>query len=135
MASKQEVEKELKIALKEIGKIVPWYDKEVDAWVFSHEKYPTVECGRSTGKEVEEKYPMYLKEFIIHRLAGNISAQAEKETKGHGGYRAGAGRPKGTEKEAKRRIYVPEDLAEWLKEKSHWPLIRMLQTKEKIRHA
>jgi hypothetical protein len=33
MASKQEIEKELKIALIEIGAIKPWFDKEVKEWL------------------------------------------------------------------------------------------------------
>lgn len=135
MATRQEIEKELKIALKEVGKITPWYDKEVDAWIFFHENYPSVECGGDTDQEVIEKFPHYLREFIIHRLNGNISPLMEKETKGHGGYRPGAGRPVGTVKESKQRIYVPIDLAEWLKEKSHWEQVRKLMSREKIKHA
>ena len=33
MATKKEIESHLKIALKEVGEIKPWFDKEVDAWV------------------------------------------------------------------------------------------------------
>lgn len=135
MATRQEIEKELIIALKEVGKIIPWYDREVKAWIFSHDAYPSVECGGFSAEEVKEKYPFYLREFILHRLNGNISPLTERETKGHGGYRPGAGRPKGTTKEHKQRIYVPEDLAEWLKDKSHWTQIRSLMSKEKMRHA
>jgi hypothetical protein len=114
MASAKEIEKELKIALDEIGQITPWFDKEVNEWVFSHELYP-VEYGGATLEEVIEKYPFYLKEFIKERLIGNLSPRIEIKTKGKGGYRPGSGRPKGSTKEQKERIYLPVDIAEWFK--------------------
>ena len=36
----KEIDKHLKIALKEIGKIKPWYDEQVNAWIFEHPLYP-----------------------------------------------------------------------------------------------
>lgn len=115
MATKKEVDHHLKIALEEIGQIKPWFDKEVDCWVFSHRNYP-VEYGGDTPKEVIENYPKYLREFIKHRLAGKLSPINEKETKGKGGYREGAGRPKGaTSAVPTKQIRVPSDIAEWLK--------------------
>ena len=33
---KEDLKNELKIALKEIGAIKPWYEKNVKAWVFEH---------------------------------------------------------------------------------------------------
>ena len=53
--------------------------------------------------------------FIAERLDNNLSELTEKETKGRGGKREGAGRPTGSTKEPKKRIYVPCDIAEWLK--------------------
>lgn len=80
MASKQEIEKELKIALKEIGSITPWFDKEVDEWIFSSPLYPSVEYGGETKEEVIENYKHYLKDFIIERLQSNIEPHVEKTT-------------------------------------------------------
>jgi len=112
MASKKEINDQLKIALKEVGEIKPWFDKEVDAWIFSHSAYP-VEYGGKSREEVIKKYPFYLREFIKHRLDGTLSPFMEKKTKGRGGKRKGAGRPKGTKKQPKRRAYLPLDIANW----------------------
>lgn len=115
MATKKEINEHLKIALAEVGKIKPWFDKEVDCWVFSHKNYP-VEYGGDSAEEVVENYPKYLFEFIKHRLEGRLSPINEKETKGKGGYREGAGRPKGSKSApATKQIRVPIDIAEWLK--------------------
>jgi hypothetical protein len=115
MATQKEIEKHLKIALEEIGRIKPWFDEEVDCWVFSHKNYP-VEYGGDSEKEVIKNYPKYLREFIAHRLDGRVSEINEKETKGRGGYREGAGRPKGTKSaELKIQIRVPPDIAAWLR--------------------
>ena len=105
--SSLEVEKELKIALSEIGVIEPWYDSEVEAWLFSHPLYP-VEYAGSSAKEVVKKYPLYLKEFIKHRLQDNLDPLVEKATKGRGGCRPGAGRPRGSKK---------VELVEWIQDK------------------
>ena len=35
MATKKEIDQHLKIALEEVGEIRPWFDKEVNAWVFA----------------------------------------------------------------------------------------------------
>lgn len=126
MATKKEIDEHLKIALKEIGKIKPWYDKEVDCWVYSHENYP-VEYGGDSSDEVTKNYPKYLKEFIKHRLDGQLSPINEKETKGKGGYREGAGRPKGAKSAPPTtQIRVPADIAEWLKRPETVPHLRML---------
>ena len=116
MAAKKEVEKHLKIALKEIGKIRPRFSKSYDAWIFRHPLYPDVECAGDSPEEVKKNYPLYLREFIKQRLNQNISNIAEKKTKGRGGRRKGAGRPKSSRKIAKTRIYVPVALASELKE-------------------
>ena len=114
MATAKEIEKELAIALKEVGRIKPWFDKETDSWVFSHKLYP-VECDGETSEDVIERYPLYLKEFLKHRLCGRLAAHVEAKTHGKGGYRPGAGRPKGTTKEPKERVYVPIAFAEWIR--------------------
>lgn len=115
MATKKEIDEHLKTALKEVGKIKPWFDKDVDCWVFLHDNYP-VEYGGDSAKEVIENYPKYLREFIKHRLDGTLSPVNEKETKGKGGYREGAGRPKGSKSTLPtKQIRVPADIADWLK--------------------
>lgn len=112
MATAKEVKEHLKIALAEIGKIEPWFDKEVDAWVFGHPCYP-VEYAGSSKAEVIKNYPLYLADFIEERLKNNLAPLTEKKTKGRGGKREGAGRPKGTKKELTRRVYLPVDVANW----------------------
>ena len=114
MATKQEIKHNLELALKEVGKIKPWFDDEVNAWVFSHDLYP-VEYGGDSKEEVIENYPLYLEEFIKHRLDDNLAENVEKRTKGHGGKRHGAGRPKGTVT-PKKRIYVTEEMYDLLKD-------------------
>ncbi|MBI3508523.1 MAG: hypothetical protein HY069_02650 [Chlamydiia bacterium] len=104
----------LAIALKEIGPIKPWYDKKFKSWVFSHQAYPDVEYAGDSPKEVIQNYPLYLRDFIEERLKNNLAPHIEKVTKGHGGKRKGAGRPKGTKKEPKERIYLPKDITAWV---------------------
>lgn len=114
MATAQEIKKHLAIAIKEIGKVKPWFDSDVNEWIFSHPNYP-VEYGGDSPEEVIENYPKYLQEFIKHRLNENLNPLTEKKTKGHGGKREGAGRPLGTIKEHKTRVFVPDDIAKWMK--------------------
>ena len=116
MATKKEIEEHLKMALKEIGAIKPWFEKDVNAWVFSHKKYPEVEYGGDSLKEVTENYPKYLREFIKQRLNQNLTLRVEKKTIGKGGKRKGAGRPIGSRKEPKKRVYLPRDVANWVQE-------------------
>src|ERR1700733_1127851 len=112
MATEKEIIEHLKIALSEIGEIKPWFDKAVSCWIFSHKNYP-VEYGGDSVKEVKRNYPKYLKEFIKHRLDGTLSPINEKETKGRGGFREGAGRPKGTKStHPMKQIRLPDDIAE-----------------------
>ncbi len=116
MASKEEkeIEAHLQMALEEIGEIKPWYSKEFKSWIFLHDLYP-VEYSGDTKEEVVQNYPLYIKEFIKHRLQDRLSPLMENKTKGHGGKRKGSGRPKGTT-EDKVRVYVPKDIANLLKE-------------------
>jgi len=58
-------------------------------------------------------YPLYLREFIKQRLNHNLSPLTEKKTKGRGGKRQGAGRPKGTKRGRKKHVSLPPDVAEW----------------------
>jgi hypothetical protein len=127
MASKEEkeIESHLNLALDEIGKIKPWFSKEYSSWIFSHDLYP-VEYSGETKEEVIKNYPLYLKEFIVHRLQDRLSPLIEKKTKGHGGERAGAGRPQGSKMEEKVRVYVPKDIAYWLKQPETITHIRSL---------
>lgn len=103
MATAKDIKKHLEVALKEVGRIKPWFDKDVNEWIFSHPNYP-VEYGGSSAEEVIQNYPKYLREFVKHRLYNNLSPLTEKKTIGHGGIRERAGRPKGTLKEESKRI-------------------------------
>lgn len=124
--AEKEIDEHMKTALKEIGKIKPWFDEKYNAWVFSHHKYP-VEYAGDSKEDVISNYPLYLREFIKYRLKGKLSLVEEKKTKGHGGLRVGAGRRKGTKKEKKRRIYVPKDVADWIqKNPQSIPSVRQL---------
>jgi hypothetical protein len=57
MASKEEkeIDSHLAIALQEIGEIKPWFDKDFNAWIFSHPLYP-VEYAGDTKKEVIQNF-------------------------------------------------------------------------------
>lgn len=114
MATK-EIKKQLELALAEIGKIKPWFDKEFSAWIFSNDLYP-VECEGKSAEDVIKKYPKYLEIFIEHRIAGKIDKMDERKTKGRGGARSNAGMPIGTKKEPTTQIRVPSDIAVWLKQ-------------------
>jgi len=114
MATNKEIEEQVKIALTEIGEIKPWFDKNFNAWIFEHPAYP-IGCEGSSSREVIEKYPLYLRDFIVERLNDNLAPFVEKATKGHGGKRLGGGRPKGTIKEYTKQVRLPLDIAEWIK--------------------
>lgn len=137
MATKKEINEHMKIALAEIGKISPWFDTDVDCWVFSHKNYP-VEYGGDSEEEVILNYPKYLREFIAHRLDNKVSEVNERETKGRGGLREGSGRPKGSKSAPlTKQIRVPIDIAVWLKYHGTIDHIREMlkaygQTREKI---
>lgn len=114
MATTKEIKEHLEIALKEVGKIKPWFDEDVNEWIFSHPKYP-VEYGGKSSEEVIKNYPKYLREFIKYRLDNRLNPLTEKKTKGNGGKRGGAGGSKESEKEIKDRISLPKDLVFWFK--------------------
>jgi hypothetical protein len=128
MATAKEIKEHLRIALEEVGEIKPWYDKRFKSWIFSHPAYP-VEYAGDSKDEVIKNYPLYLREFIKERLNANLSPLTEKETKGRGGKREGAGRPVGTKKESKTRVYLPKDIATWIKQPEAMPLVRQLMHK------
>lgn len=71
MASKKEIEHHLMIALEEIGKIKPLFSKRFNAWIFKHRAYPDVEYAGESEKDVVKNYPLYLRDFIGHRLDAN----------------------------------------------------------------
>ncbi len=114
MATKKEIDEQVKIALSEIGEIKPWFDKKFNAWIFEHPAYP-IGCEGNSSEEVIKKYPLYLRDFIVERLNDNLASFVEKATKGHGGKRMGAGRPTGTIKESTKQVRLPLDIAEWIK--------------------
>ncbi len=130
MATKKEIKKHLAIALEEIGEIKPKFAKDVDAWVFSHPKYPVRYAGDSP-EEVMQNYPLYLQDFIEERLNDNLSPLVEKRTKGKGGKREGAGRPKGSKKEEKDRVYLPKDIAKWIQNPESIKQVRQLIAKKR----
>ncbi len=130
MASAKEIKKHLEIALAEIGEIKPIFVKKYNTWKFRHKNYPDVEYIGTSQKEVVKNYPLYFREFIKHRLDGRIWESVEKRTKGHGGKREGAGRPKGTKKDPTKRITLPKDIAEWIEHTpSSIPQVRQLIAK------
>jgi len=79
-----EVLEQLQIALDEIGEIVPWYDDEVESWVFEHPLYPE-SYGGDDEEEVIHGYPYYLAQIIDHRMKGDLSPIVEKRWKGRAG--------------------------------------------------
>ena len=128
MATKKEIDKHLKIALKEIGEIKPWFDEDVQAYVFEHPSYPVEYAGESV-KKVIKGYPEYLREFILHRLDDRLHPMMEKETKGRGGKRSGAGRHKGRKKAPTKVVRLPQDIANWIARPSSIPQIRQFMAK------
>jgi hypothetical protein len=124
----QLVDEHLKIALLEIGQIKPWFDAEFQSWAFRHELYP-VEYYGNTKREVIKNYPLYMREFIEQRLKNNLSPLTEKETKGRGGKRPGAGRPVGTTKEPTAVIRLPLEIVQWIKaDSTHIEQLRALSS-------
>ncbi len=131
MASKKEIDLHLKVALEEIGEINPIFNKRFKAWIFKHPAYPDVEYAGESEEEVIENYPLYLRDFIKHRLNANIDPLIEKKTKGRGGLRKGAGRPRGTTKEPTERISLPKDIAQWIKNPDAISKVRALIAKQR----
>jgi len=123
MATKKEIDQQLKMALEEIGEIKPWFDKKFGAWIFEHPAYPVGYSGDSQI-DVTKNYPLYLKEFIKERLNDNLDPLVEKKTKGRGGSREGAGRPKGSKGTPTKQIRLPVDIANWLKQPAIIPHLR-----------
>ena len=126
MASTKEIQKHLAIALEEVGEIKPRFNRKFNAWIFSHKNYPDVEYAGDSPEEVVKNYPKYLREFIKHRLDNNIWESVEKKTRGRGGKREGAGRPKGTKKPPTRRISLPGDVADWIELPKSIPQVRQM---------
>jgi hypothetical protein len=110
---KSELEKQLEIALDEIGVIQPWWSEEDRLYVFEHPAYPMVMHGDADCEEARAGYLRALKGFIEERLAGNVAESVERITLGRGGARPGAGRPRKDIPTV--AIRIPEDIANWLK--------------------
>lgn len=112
----KEIKDHLETALKEIGKIKPWFDEDVNEWIFSHPNYP-VEYGGEFPSEVIENYPKYLAEFIKHRLNNNLSPLTESKATGHGGNRLDIDMDdetfkKGLEKICRERYQLAKNLSQ-----------------------
>ncbi len=129
MATQKEINQHLKLALAEIGAIKPRFSKQFNAWIFKHELYPDVEYAGDSREDVIKNYPRYLKQFIKERLNQNISPLVEKKTRGRGGKREGAGRPKGSKKEPTKRISLPKDVADFFQKPESIPAVRILIAK------
>lgn len=86
MTTKKEIQKHLKCALSEIGKINPWFNEEFNIWIFSSPLYP-VEYSGNTKNDVIKNYPAYLQDFIEERLNKNLSEFTEVRTLGLAGKR------------------------------------------------
>ena len=97
-------------------------------WIFEHKAYP-VEYGGESKEEVLRITPEYLREFIRHRLNDKLHPLMEKATKGRGGKRVGAGRPKGTKKAPTKVVRLPADIASWIERPSSIPQVRHLIAK------
>lgn len=122
------IDKELRAALKEIGTIEPWFDENVQEWIFEHPLYPE-SCSGATRSEVVEKYPLYLRQFIEQRSAGRLAPWIEERTRGRGGKRSGAGRPKGSARTPTITVRLPADIAGWIKaDPKHLAKVRRLMT-------
>ncbi len=109
-----EIERNLKVALAEIGDIKPW--KEEGGYYFRHDTYPVVDYMADTPQDTIKGYKRILREFIEDRLQGNLSSLAERTTSGRGGKRPGAGRPTS---QSSTRISIPDDILDvvnWLRE-------------------
>jgi hypothetical protein len=74
-----------------------------------------------------EKYPKYLEVFIEHRMKGKLDALNKKKTKGKGGARHGAGRPKGTIKMPTKQVRLPVEVVNWLKVPQNMEVVLMLK--------
>lgn len=121
-----EIEKHYRMALAEIGDITPAFDEETGVWVFQHPLY-NMEGHGDTPESCIDTYKRWLKEFIAFRLQGRLAPQVEARTTGRGGYRVGAGRPKGSRKDPTLRISLPADIATWLQQDlSHQDQVRRL---------
>lgn len=105
----------LKIALDEVGTILPWWEDDVSAFVFEHAAYP-VSCAGETAADVIRDYPLYLQAFLTERLNNNLAPQIEAATLGRGGRRLGAGRPAGRCKEPTKMVRLPVSIANWIKQ-------------------
>ena len=112
------IQQHVELALAEIGEITPVYNPEVEAWLFQHPAYD-LEAEGETSDDCMATYKRWLHTFIKERLKNNLAPNVEAKSSGRGGKRDGAGRPIGTKKTDKMRIYVPQELAFWLKDEKN----------------
>jgi hypothetical protein len=127
--------KELEQSLNKIGKIKPWFDDDVNAWVFEHETFPLVRYAGDTEQEVIENYPKYLADYLEELSKDNISKTAEKAfSSGRGGKRENSGRPKGTTKEPGKMYWFPILVGDWLKaSKKNLEIVAKLARNDKLK--
>ena len=110
------IDKEIQIALNEIGPIEPIWSEVDRMFYFEHEAYPAVIYGAKDREATIEGYKRVLREWVEDRLTGNISASIERITSGRGGRRPGAGRPRKEPTEAVRVQKDILDVVNWLRE-------------------
>jgi hypothetical protein len=109
------IDPEIQVALAEIGPIEPWWSEDDEMFVFEHPAYPRVMHADPDKQEAVNGYVRALRTFIEYRMAGKVTDAVERSTRGRGGMRPGAGRPKGTVKNPTLLIRLPVDVATWLK--------------------
>lgn len=120
-------DKDFNLALSEVGAVTPWWSDEDQLFVFEHDAYPMVMHGDTTVEATIQGYHRALRHFVQARLAGQIADSVNAVTRGRGGVRAGAGRPKGSSKKpAKVSVRLIPELAQYLKGNEEAQL-RMLQ--------
>jgi hypothetical protein len=110
------IEKELEIALREIGEIRPWWSKEDEMYVFEHPAYPFVMHADPDREEAKAGYMRALTGFIEDRIKGRVAPDVDRVTSGRAGARPGARRAKRSIKRKTQRINLPDDVATCLTE-------------------
>jgi hypothetical protein len=123
-----ELQEALQIALEEIGPIDPWWSEADQMFVFTEKIYPAVLFQDTNKQKTIDGYVEVLKNWLIDRLNENVSETAEKVTTGHGGRRAGAGRPP---KPPTKAVRIDLDVANWLEgQPEHIAKVRSLMKQE-----
>jgi hypothetical protein len=110
-----DIHQEILVALAEIGPVEPWWSEEDQMFVFEHPSYPWVMHADPSLEETKYGYLRALRTFIQDRLNNTVADSTERTTRGRGGLRPGAGRPKGSTKEPTKMVRLPIDVADWIK--------------------